>query len=396
MKDRDNKQNNEKHIPLYKILLVTFGSYFPAFVLVLLSFFLFKSANKLSQETQIKELAIKEVSQQLDKKISEKEAALKALSRTKANQTNQPVTVEQVRKEVTGQLRKELAVLKVDNSVLARGYIDGQIEQKAQAQAEKAAKDEIDMFKADWKGDLFSQISFPVIFAIASIFAAFAVKDILVAILKQDERKKLKDELILEFKNQVSPKIIKNVIDKHTSIPRRLKKVEAYASWLEHKLLNIEILQMIEEEGNTGLDDSRQREYIVSAIDKTLDRLAITMDGFGFISDDIKQLKLAEQEVLKSRIKRLNLGDESDKIFGKIDKNTKAINAPPLESLLELTEDIYKMEMRLLIATLSKLGEYELIDKLKKYLNDRSEGFKQNLQYFEDLDSEMEANNAKK
>ncbi len=139
-------------------------------------------------------------------------------------------------------LISEKAFSENPNSILAKGYIDGQIKQEVQEQAEKVTKDEIDKLKADWKGDLFGQISFPVIFTIASIFAAFAVKDILTEILKQEEKDKVKREL----EHDLIP-MISETVETNPVLVQRLQSVEAYTSWLEHELLKIIIDQVLEE-----------------------------------------------------------------------------------------------------------------------------------------------------
>ncbi len=71
-------------------------------------------------------------------------------------------------------------MIAIEKSEFAQAYIEKQVTIEVNQQLQQAAQDEIN--KA--KGDLFAQITFPVLFAIASIFAAFAVKDILTEILK--------------------------------------------------------------------------------------------------------------------------------------------------------------------------------------------------------------------
>jgi hypothetical protein len=71
---------------------------------------------------------------------------------------------------------------------------------------DSAAKNEVEKIKAD----LYGQITFPVVFAIASIFAAFAVKDIITEILKNDEKKEVINQIKEEIEGKISSELSKN------------------------------------------------------------------------------------------------------------------------------------------------------------------------------------------
>jgi hypothetical protein len=74
--------------------------------------------------------------------------------------------------------------------------INKSIQTQVQEETKKATKDELENLAKTLKADLYKDLSLSVIFAIASIFAAFAVKDILTEILKKEEEKALQDRIM--------------------------------------------------------------------------------------------------------------------------------------------------------------------------------------------------------
>ncbi|PSB16311.1 hypothetical protein C7B65_22055 [Phormidesmis priestleyi ULC007] len=243
----------------------------------------------------------------------------------------------------------------------------------SQAEIQRQISDEIKKEIANqenkMKGDLFEQISFPVVFAIASIFAAFAVKDILTEILKEPEKEKLKLELQRELENQIVPNAIKS-----ERFTKRLQTVESHTNWLEHELLNIEIAQIIDEAKIYPEFASKETEQrTLSAIDKLLDRSNVTLDRAEFRQEDLEKLRQFEHMVLRAKVKSLKLSETSkdsflfkiDERFQPADKENTAELIP--ESIHDRLEGVFHMEMSLLIATLSKLGENDLSNEVANY-----------------------------
>jgi hypothetical protein len=317
-----------------KIFLVPILCYAPAFILVLISFSSSKPASTPSQDV---------------------------------NKTNLENLVKQeVEKEFT--LRRKIP--KVEGSPLAKEYLTGQIKAEAKDQAEKAAKDEIDKMK----GDLFGQISFPVLFAIASIFAAFAVKDILTEILKEQEKERIKKELRQELKTQIVPKAIKS-----ERLIHRLENVESYTNWLEYELLNIVMTQIIDEATNidevtetSSPNSNKTKEKILLAIGKLLDRQKITLDRVEFREKDLEKMRKAEKAVLTAKVKSIGLDEESPlllKINAKPQITKKQSAKFTSEYAHTRMEEIFHMQMSLLIATLSKIGEDDLSSEIANYLD---------------------------
>lgn len=151
-------------------LNVSMVLFIPAFLLMIGGFFLlnpslvnyFSDKGKAKIEDEIRLQITQEVKKQL-----------------------QDETKKQIEAEWKNILASQKALLKLDQeSPLGRTYVSREITIQAEEQAKKVAKEEL----SQAKGDLFGQITFPVIFAIASIFAAFAVKDILTEILKKEDK----------------------------------------------------------------------------------------------------------------------------------------------------------------------------------------------------------------
>lgn len=267
--------------------------------------------------------------------------------------------------EVQKQFDRQRAIPKIESSPLAKEYLTGQIKEEAKAQADKAAQDEIS--KA--RGELFGLISFPVLFAIASIFAAFAVKDILTEILKDQEKEKVKDELRRELKEQIVPNAIKA-----ERITKRLQAVEAYTNLLEHELLNIAINQVIDASKKSLDSTSEEAEQRLSAaIEKLHNRLNITLDRVELRQQDLDKMRQAENVALKAKIKSLGLTEESEsnlllRIAEKSQIREEKSADFTSERAHDRMEEIFHVEMSLLIATLSRLGENQLSNEFANYI----------------------------
>ncbi len=211
MASQDNQ--NRPIGDVWLLLRVSFFSYLPALILLVLSFAVFKFTS--NPQPAVSDLTLssfiltkneeKSLSQLKEKEISKKsltEEEGKELEKLEIKEKFQKVIENQIKKSAEQELEKQSNLLKSTEKLrdekefdLVNGYIGGEIYRQSKKEAETAAKDAIEKLKADWKGDLFGQISFPVVFAIASIFAAFAVKDILTEILKTEDKDALKKEI---------------------------------------------------------------------------------------------------------------------------------------------------------------------------------------------------------
>lgn len=165
--------------------------------------------------------------------------------------------------------------------------------------------------KADWKGDLFGQISFTIIFAIASIFAAFAVKDILTEILKDQEKEKIQKELEIKLKNDIVPKIVST---RQKELTDSVREIQVYVSWLEHELLKIMTTQVIDElkiSLEHGSEEVAKNSLLV--IEKLYSRSSLTLNITcdAFEPDQYKYLKKIEHDFFEAKIKSMKFKNSS-------------------------------------------------------------------------------------
>jgi hypothetical protein len=327
-----------------KIILVPVFCYVPAYGLVLFSACLFKPANAPSSPSTGENLP--KMSQPPDRKTD---------------------------------------ISKMEASELARNYIDKTIEVEVGKQSTQAAQDEIDKLKADWKGELFGQISFPVLFAIASIFAAFAVKDILTEILKEQEKEKIKQELCLELENKTIPRLIEL---KQKSLVRDLQSIEAYMYWLEYMLLNIEIAQ-VTDDFKSSMIHPREVEAMKLSLKELFRRSenALNRASYEFKPADLNLLRQVEQTIFKAKVNSsIKPGEESEDsrtAFLELRRKSKASAvAEDRENSLERANNVFQVQITLFIGTLRKLQKDvngseqvseidSLIRSVESYLSDK-------------------------
>ncbi|MGB3298656.1 MAG: hypothetical protein WBA76_10340, partial [Phormidesmis sp.] len=248
--------SEENSISVWKALKTSMACYFPAFILVGLSFLIFNFANRSSSIDQPTVSLTKEIEEKIKEEIDE----------TLNNQLGNSA----------GTLSPQEAGSEAFRSALLKEYVDEKIRQEAQVQAERASSAEVNSLKADLKGDLFSQISFPVVFAVASIFAAFAVKDVLVEMLKDREKARLKQELRKELELYLDL-VPTKITFENKRIVTALKQIEAYTYWLESKLLNTEIVKAINDIKVSSSNSQGERRSIAT-LEKLIDRSKVATD----------------------------------------------------------------------------------------------------------------------
>ncbi len=369
---REGKKNSRSELDTswWSLFKVSTSCYLPALVVIVLGFAIFRIPDASSGS---KEAMISLSQEQLDQKISKK--IDEALSSDR-------------QKNLEDTVAKQAIASDNSNYVLAKGYIDNQIRQEVQIQSEEVAKTEIDNLKSDWKGDLFSQISFPVVFAIASIFAAFAVKDILIEIFKDQEKIRLKQDLKNELETYFVSDVIENAIAfNFKRLAATVKEVEDYTYWLEHELLSIKINQVINGISRPDISnpeplDSKEEKINISALESLFDRSKNALDKLSssISNKDLLYLKSAEDRILKIKINNSNLSPESQtKLITQL-KNHKESDKSELirESLYIRIDSVFEIQMNLMITKLFRLAENatseekeemdSLIDTLTRYL----------------------------
>ena len=255
-----------------------------------------------------------------------------------------------------------------------------------QRQISDEIKKEIENQENKIKGDLFGQISFPVVFAIASIFAAFAVKDILTEVLKAQEKEKIKQELKQELITQIVPKAIEL---NQEDFNWHLQKIESYSCWLEHKLTNIEIAQVIDEFNQSSEPNSKETEegYLL-AITNLFSRSKDTLDKISeeFKQGDLELLRDAERLVFEFKVKGIESSEAGrDSLLSSLSENPVKVEKKSETLMLEnpnaRMDNIFQVQINLLIVTLTKLRESadaseqsEIDDLIELFKNSTSRG----------------------
>lgn len=275
-----------KEIPwLHKtilIILIPVFCYLPVFGLVLLSSNMFKPSS--SPDTTTKSSS----------------TTIPLLSASSPNAT--PSSVDPT--------KNQSSLTPPDPSIYT-DWIKLSVESEVRKQSGQAAKDEIEKLKSEYKGDIFVQIAFPVIFAIASIFAAFAVKDIVGKLLEQQEGDRIKRELEITLTSQIVPKAI-NERDQENS--KRLDDIEAYAYWLEHQILSIMLTQAIDELKGSSIS-SQNEPKLLSAIQKLGNRSMITLEkaSYNFRNKYFIDIKKYEEKFIQTKLNGVNLKAKESK-----------------------------------------------------------------------------------
>jgi hypothetical protein len=326
----------KKVVAWQEALKVSMSLFIPAFVLMVVSFFLFNPALVNMLTDLRREQVEKEVKKQLGEEIK-----------------------KQVQEEVKSQVAEERAkildgqkaLLNLDKeSPLGRTYVSGEINKQAKEQAEKVAKEEI----SQAKGDLFGQITFPLIFAIASIFAAFAVKDILTEVLKEQERGRIKRDIETNLRTDLISQIVPKVVaQEKQQITDRLEHIEGYAHWLEHQILNILITQTIDDLKNKTTSLQIDPKFL-SAIEKISDRSIVTLEksSVNFREKYLKEIKNFEESVLSIKLTSIGLSTEEEKALISTFGESSKVRS---KSEVYQGQSIFQAQMGLLRVTLSKL-----------------------------------------
>ncbi|MDJ0695643.1 MAG: hypothetical protein QNJ49_08645 [Mastigocoleus sp. MO_167.B18] len=381
--------NDKKSKNWQEALKVSMSLFIPAFVLMILSFFMFNPAlvslftglRAKQVETEVKNLIDEEIKKQLQQEAK-----------------------NQISQERTKILGEQQALLKLEQeSSLGKTYISQEISKQAEEQAKKVAKDEI----SQAKGDLYGQMTFPVIFAIASIFAAFAVKDILTEVLKEEERKKVKGDIEKELKELIG---VGKYEDKQGTLKKKLEEslktksnetydklklyldqeleeinecttsLQSYTHWLEYQLLESDMNRVINSSPKS-----------IDLIENIFKRQNTVLSEIGDNSKSIKLLKEGNRKVLvllHPKEKQMNISDSSD-------ENQNDWDA--------FKTELFNIQLNLLLITLKKLSQSEdkpgdpsitqLIEDIEEFINtDFGAQARKGKQIFSKITSQMNQN----
>ncbi len=313
-----------------KIILLPFFCYFPAYLLVHSSFKSFEALTSKKAEQSSDSATLEQKVAELEKQVG-----------IKINPTKNSM-IDRVN-SLSAQIAIKGGVSNVQAYAVSKEYTVGLIEKEAKEQADKAASDAVDKAKSE----LISQISFPVLFAIASIFAAFAVKDILTEILKDQEKGRIKEELINEVKSEI-PRAIEN-----SNFSESLQSNEACNSWLEHELIMDSIYSIISEiQSHTIKSEPALEKSMVDAALKLLDRSdPILTKAFVDLKEErILLLRKAKYQALLATVDRNDIkviGSLRSQISQRLDEianPTLHLDPPLVERPYERKENLYEIQ----------------------------------------------------
>lgn len=311
-----------------RIILIPVFCYVPAFFLVFLSFYLFKPS--IPSTSSSPSLA----------------SSPSAMSPSPSSTTSSPQATNNQSSSTPPEPSVYTELIKVS--------VESEVRKQSEQAAKSVAKDEIDKLKADYKGDVFVQFAFPVLFAIASIFAAFAVKDIFTEILNSQERSRIKTDIETNLRTYLTNDIVPKVVaEKKQEIIERLDDLQGYTHWLEHQILNILINQTIDElKKNTILLQTDQK--FSSAIEKLSDKSIVTLEksSVKFRQKYFKDIKKLEESVLKIKLTSIGLSTEvKNTLISTFSTSSEVRSKPEIYQ----GQSIFQAQMGLLRVTLSKL-----------------------------------------
>jgi hypothetical protein len=282
-------------VQLMEPLKISMMIFTPALLLVLGGFY-FMSPTVLSQLIDLRREEInKKVEEEVNKKIS-----------TLAKGGNQPeVKITLVAGEDTKLDAK--TVNSINENI--KKQLKEEIEKNTKTEIKDAAKAELENSMKSLKGDLYKDISIPVIFAIASIFAAFAVKDVLTEILKKEEKEAVISDITSDVTKNLKTVIGITELDEPTGLPKDFKtKLEEYAETkVNGKIQELKIKELHEIWGE--LDQLKETTRKVDEIEYEVSDLTASR-----MSENISYNKflLSTYQRPLSIIKRLSENEPAD------------------------------------------------------------------------------------
>lgn len=261
-------------------------------------------------------------------------------------------------------------------------YVKGLIESEAEKQAKEIVKDKTDQLK----GELFGQISFPILAAIVSIFTAFVVKDAVLELLKKDEKDKLIEELNLKVEKQneelnekfalgenrltkkfeEKQKSLKEIIEKYIKkdMESNLQSIKARVSWLEYFHSSLESKSLLDNSDSSYIKSivTERRSLMINTIGRLKD---IVQDP-----DSFKMIDAYEKTLLLTFARKHKISEDISSILTAKDSQ---YNNSEQKSWLDYHVDIRATQLRQMIDDLHKFNaiseveKNDLLDILSRY-----------------------------
>ena len=217
-----------------------------------------------------------------------------------------------VNNKETSSNAKETSV-EIQEKISFKDYFDVRVTSEVEKKSVEAAKDEI----AKVKGELSKDIVMPVISAIASIFAAFALKDVVQFLLDKNQKKEIEEDIERALRKSIVPSIVS---EQNEELARKIENLDGYTSWLEHQILSILITQSIDELKKVPIQTNHQ---LLPAIERLGSRSALTMEKASnqFSSKYFNEIKQFEQEARQIKIDKSELNAETKSALNSVFSN---------------------------------------------------------------------------
>jgi glutaredoxin len=262
-----------------------------------------------------------------NEKIKDKKAEALNEQIKKEIERQVPILVVQEKNKI---LATQEAMLKIDEaSSLGRMYIKEEISKQETEKAEKVAKDEI----SQAKGDLFGQVTFPVIFAIASIFAAFAVKDILTELLKDEKKKEIRKEILNALNRETGLEL--KLVDPNEDLPLTKPSLLNQLTQNLTEQNKISIAKLLED-SSTEIEEFRRK---IAWMEYELSSLAICVEN----SSELQKYRTTQPEALRTYL---------NAHLSRIDRTLKTLMTTDEDKTLQIgVLEAYEVELNHLCKT---------------------------------------------
>lgn len=209
-----------------------------------------------------------------------------------------------------------------------------------------ALRSDIESMKATLKGDLFKDMSLPVLTAIASIFAAFAVKDILTEILKNEEKaeliKKIQEDaeaLNKEFQSNIAneqKELTNNISHKAEELAQEITDQRRQVEDVVYKRVSGEIDSKLDSELKAIKNELRWLEYSFASVENEL----LTIQNISFSNPkDFEQIVEQGKLGVISALENLK-SQNSERAFDLLSKYECAFLAHIVSKYAPLKDDI--------------------------------------------------------
>lgn len=266
----------------------------------------------------------------------------------------------------------------VFNNQLSNPSVKGQQYSSLSEDDKKKMGDIIQFEAAKIKSDLFNQISFPVVFSIVSIFAAFAVKDILQALLKANEKQEITEDLEKALVSKILPDAMKKY---KSNVVSDLRGLESYIAYLEYETLRTSFNQILDKIPEMPSRSDEIKEKLMEYMQDIAKRKNYKLQQISSYIGEVKFQELVKIDLAYTDFSIKQLESSSDTVKSsleeKISKQSKTLLElkKPIrfipEDISSRSSELFQTQLNLLVTTLMISSEDEgiildILDTIRK------------------------------